>query len=199
MSLTPNDLDVIQVIKQEWPDLGGGSNSGYPYSLPIEPLEDGIEAAALFVVEVGRRNKAVAIWADSGKLRFRDVTNQNTGGQGYTLTELLAGVSGITEGSHPTLRQLIHFINEGPAEGFTSGYREIGDGPFPTYKIWYEDETKVKKIVEKLMTWNGVFKNTNTWKIYDVDGTTVVAQAIDTFDWSLGIFKPKVTRVITEY
>ncbi|HEC72015.1 MAG: hypothetical protein ACTSW7_01165 [Candidatus Thorarchaeota archaeon] len=94
MPLTPDDYDVVQVVKQEWPNLGGKPGPLIPYSLPIEPLEDGIEAGALFVVEVGRRNKNVAIWANQGKMIFKDIENPGVGGIGYTLTQILTAILG---------------------------------------------------------------------------------------------------------
>ena len=91
MPNTPNDFEVVQPLKQEWENLGGGSS--YPYSLPIEPFSDAIETGGLFVVEVGRRNKTVAVWADQGKLKFRDVENQGEGGAGLTLTQIKTGAT----------------------------------------------------------------------------------------------------------
>ncbi len=82
--------------------------------------------------------------------------------------------SGITEAQHQTLRQLIHFIDGGPATGFASGaYREILPlgNPFPTSIIWYENISKLQKIVEKTITYNSsFFPTTINWKIYNEDG-----------------------------
>ena len=192
MPETPDDLDVVQVIKQEWVSLGGGSTS--PYSVPIEPLEDGVEVGAVFLVESGRRNKALAIWSDNGNLRIRDVFNPGTDSKGFTLTELLAGVGGITINSHKALLQLIHFIDEGPAESFTTGATKTVTGTvFPTQELWKRADTT--KLVEKNITWTGVNPTTVEWKMYDTDGIAVLATVTDTVAYS-GVFLTGRVRAI---
>ena len=200
MPETPNDLDVVQVVKQEWPDLGGEPGPLIPYALPIEPLEDGIEIAALFIVEVGRRNKGLAIWSDDGDMRFRDVVNPGTDGKGYTLSELLAGSGGLTEEGHKVLRQLIHWIPDGPGDGFsTSPFKEeTWSGAFKTYEVWWESNSKLKKIFDHSMTWTGVKKTSETWTLYKTDGTSKLIDATDTITYS-GIFPQTRTRVFTVY
>lgn len=108
----------------------------------------------------------------------------------------LRGGGGITEDTHKTLRQLIHFIDNGPAEGFTSGaYRETTGTVFPTAIIWY-DKAGVgkKKIVEKLMTWTGTNPTTIVWKMYDATETLLVT-VTDTISYS-GNFETSRTRAI---
>jgi len=105
---------------------------------------------------------------------------------------------GISEAQHRTLRQLIHFISDGPAEGFASGaYREIlpAADPFPTSIVWWESSDKLKKIVERLITWTGAFPTTDQWKIYDTDGTTVLWIVTDTISYT-GAFETSRTRAI---
>jgi hypothetical protein len=104
--------------------------------------------------------------------------------------------SGLSAADHRTLRQLIHFIDEGPAEGFASGaYRELTGTVFPTAITWYDDNTKVKKLVEKLVTYAGAFPTQIQWKIYDTDGTTVLATVTDAISYS-GPFETSRTRTI---
>lgn len=107
--------------------------------------------------------------------------------------------SGISEAQHRTLRQLIHFIEEGPAEGFASGaYQETlpAADPFPTSFIWWESAAKLKKIVEEAVTYNANKTiATDQWKVYDTDGSTVLATVTDTISYS-GIFETSRTRTI---
>lgn len=111
------------------------------------------------------------------------------------------GGGGITSAQHAALRQLIHLSdNSGPFEQFLSGaYREIlpSSNPFPTSVTWYDDITKVKKIVEKTLTYNpNKTPATITWKVYDTDGTTILATAVDAIVYS-GIFELYRTRSIS--
>jgi hypothetical protein len=109
------------------------------------------------------------------------------------------GGSGLTESQHRTVRQLIHLAEEGgPFEGFPSGvYQEtLPTGPFPTSVIWWTDSGKTDKIVEETITYNANKTiNTDEWKVYDIDGSTVLATVTDTISYS-GVFETSRTRTI---
>ena len=119
----------------------------------------------------------------------------------------VSGDAGVTWGlpfnttQHEQLRQLIHFIDDGPAEGFATGsYNEItpAGSPFPTSCIWYTSSAKTSKIVEENATWNsdGTVA-TDVWKMYATDGSTVIATVTDTYSYTGGNFlTPKRTRTI---
>lgn len=106
----------------------------------------------------------------------------------------------ITAEQHKSLRQLIHLVDGqgGPFEGFTSGaFRETIGGAFPTSVTWYEDFTKVKKIVEKLITYTSTQQiDTVTWRVYDIDGSTVLATVTDAVTYST-FFETSRVRSIT--
>jgi len=106
--------------------------------------------------------------------------------------------TGISETTHKTLRQLIHFIDDGPAEGFATGaYKETTPtGPFPALEVWWESAAKLKKIVQLATTWTGVNITQEQWKVYDVDGSTVLATVTDSISYS-GVFETSRTRTIT--
>lgn len=198
MPETPNGLDIVQVIKQEWTSLGGGEGSDWAYSVPLNAVQDAPEFPAVFFVDVGRRNRAIAIWPDGSNLRFRDITNPGTDGKGYTLTEVLAGIGGLTETGHKVLRQLIHWIPDGPGDGFsTSPYKEIvWSGAFKDSEIWWESSDKLKKLFEHTMTWTGVNKTGEIWTLYKTDGSSPHARATDAITYS-GVFPQTRTRTFT--
>ena len=106
--------------------------------------------------------------------------------------------SGLSEAGHAALRQLIHFIDNGPAEGFSSGaYREIAGGVFYTSVIWYEDSTKAKMLVSKELVRNSnQTPATITWKVYDTDGSSVLATVVDTITYS-GVTETSRERAIS--
>lgn len=107
------------------------------------------------------------------------------------------GGSGLTPAQHEALRQLIHFIDDGPANGFPSGsYKEATPtGPFPTAEIWWESSAKLKKIVSLDTTWTGATITQEVWKVYDTDGSTVLATVTDAISYS-GVFETSRTRTI---
>lgn len=104
---------------------------------------------------------------------------------------------GMSEAQHKVLRQLIHFIDGGPAEGFTSGaYREVTGTVFPSAIIWYDQAgAGKKKIVEKTIGYTGAFPTTVTWKVYDA-AETLLATVSDAITYS-GPFETSRTRTIS--
>jgi hypothetical protein len=109
--------------------------------------------------------------------------------------------TGISEAQHKTLRQLVHLAEEGgPYEGFTSGaYQETlpAANPFPTSIIWWTSAAKTDKIVEETITYNANKTiATDEWKVYDIDGSTVLATVTDTISYS-SVFETSRTRAVT--
>ena len=110
----------------------------------------------------------------SGAFRFKDsvgVYDPRAGG-------------GMTEAQHKLLRHLIHFIDDGPTAGIgTATYRERlpAGSPFPTSIIWYDDDTKANKIVEKTLTYGETKAQISQilWEMYDTDGSTVLVTVTD--------------------
>jgi len=115
------------------------------------------------------------------------------------IKDIADNASGISANTHKSLRQLIHFIDNGPADGFASGaYREIlpVEDPFPTSVIWWESAAKTEKIVEKTYTYNDNKTVSQVqWKMYDTDGSTVLTTVTDSITYS-GIFEVNRTRNI---
>lgn len=117
--------------------------------------------------------------------------------QKIRVVNLPGGGGGISADQHKILRQLIHFIDDGPAEGFTSGaYKEITGTVTPSAIVWYESSSKLKKIVERLVTWSGIVPSVDKWKIYDNSGITVIWTVSDAISYT-GIFETDRTRTIT--
>lgn len=106
--------------------------------------------------------------------------------------------SGLTAPQHAALRQLIHLADtDGPREGWPSGvYQEVLGGLFPTSAIWWTSAAKITKIVEETVTYNANKTiNTDQWKAYAADGTTVLATITDTWTYS-GVNPTSRTRTI---
>ncbi len=97
----------------------------------------------------------------------------------------------LNENQHKSYRSLIHFLNEGPGNGFGTGlYREVvpSGSMFPTRVTWKTSSTG-SKIVEGLVTYNPTRTiNTEQWSMYDSVGTTIIEQIIDTVTYQ-GIFE----------
>lgn len=184
-------MDRVRPLKFESAETGGTEEDAFPTAL--DHNEDYVDVRGITIQNNSSNDETVYISRDaSNNLVFKDPSNNES-----TLTEVLAGTGALTESAHKTLRQLIHFIDNGPAEGFTSGaYREITGTVFPTSIVWYTDSTKTDKIVEKNITWTGINPTTIEWKIYDTDGSSVLATVSDSISYST-VFETNRTRTIT--
>jgi hypothetical protein len=164
------------------------------YEEDFDPNVDAVNARGVYVQDDSSNDTNVVITRDaSGNLTLKDGL---TGP--YTLTQLSTGGGGISEAQHRALRQLIHFIDNGPTNGFASGaFRENlpSANPFVTSVTWWTTSGKTHKIVEKLITYTGVLATTVQWKMYDTDGSTVLATVTDAITYS-GIFESDRTRTI---
>jgi len=189
--------DRVQVTKQESTALGGDDTDAAEWGpTPIEPKEDAIEAAGVYFQDASNRDENVLAWRDGDDFRLKDVNNP----AGKTLTQLAAAGSGVTEAAHKTLLQLIHFLDEGPAKGFTSGAtKTVTGGLFPTLIEWKRQDGTL--LVEKTITRSGggatKMKPTPVvWKLYDTDGTTVLETVSDVITYG-GINETGRVRTIS--
>ena len=176
-------VDRVRPLKFESPDTGGTQTDEFPTSM--DNNEDFIDLRGVAIQDNSSDDEDVLLSRDSsGNMTFQDKVVTAPVSL-HSLTETAGG--GITAAQHQALRQLIHFINDGPAHGFPSGcYREIippGDN-FPTLVTWYESNSALKKIVEVeiVRTGGGASKSKPTpiiWRMYDTDGATVIATVTD--------------------
>jgi hypothetical protein len=105
---------------------------------------------------------------------------------------------GLSAGDHQTLRQLIHFIDEGPGDGFVTGaFKEVlpAASPFPTSVTWYQEAAKTHRLVSKSLSYTGAFPTAISWNVYAPDGFTVVHTVTDSIAYS-GAFELSRTRAI---
>lgn len=187
-------VDRVRARKFESPESGGTQTDEFPTGL--DPNEDYLDVRGITVQNDTSNDETVLVDRDaSDNLTFTDPV---TGSK--TLAELSASSSGISESSHRTLKQLIHFISMGPTLGFVSGaYMETlpAANPFPTQVTWWESSSKLKKIVSLDVTRNAnKSPSVETWKMYGTDGTTTVETVADTITYS-GIFELSRTRAIS--
>jgi hypothetical protein len=181
-------VDRVKPLKLESPDSGGVETDEFPTSLDI--AEDFVDCRGVTIQDDSSDDDLVRVSRDGDDMTFLDKNNTVK-----TLSDLVSGTGGLTVEGHKILRQLIHFIDDGPAEGFTSGaYKETTGTVFPTSEIWWESSSKLKKILEHTVTWTGAVPTTEVWKIYDT-AQTVLATVTDTISYS-GIFETSRTRAI---
>jgi hypothetical protein len=99
----------------------------------------------------------------------------------------LASGGGMSPADHERLRQLIHFVDDGPgASSLLATFRETlpsGD-PFPTSVTWWNSGAKTVKFLEQLITRDAdQFPIQEVWNLYDITGTLVVESLTDTITY----------------
>ena len=110
------------------------------------------------------------------------------------------GGGGITEAQHKILLDLIHFIDNGPGDGFASGAVRTTSptGPFPTNIVWFLDGTLTTKLVEKIIVYTvDKVPATITWNMYDRAGLVIIHTVMDTFIYTNNIFESERIRTIS--
>lgn len=168
-------------------------NAGEEFEEPINPNSDELQVRGIHIQGTTGVDSTVGLGRDgTNHLTLFDAV---TGSK--TLAQLAAGGSGVSEETHKALLQLIHFIDDGPAEGFVTGATKTTSysGAFPTTETWRRADAT--KLVEKVTTYSGAFPATEEWKIYASDGTTVLATITDDPINYSGAFETSRERAIT--
>ena len=188
-------IDRVQPLKLEDTPSGGDETDFFPTA--ADPNEDYLDTRGLTLQDSSSADTDVRVErkSPSGEMQFVDKVVTTP----VTLSDLLAGSGGLTEEEHKALRQLIHFIDDGPAEGFASGaYRETlpaGD-PFPTSEVWWSSSAKLHKILELLITRAANKMPTQEqWKIYSASDS-LLATVTDAITYVNNVFESTRTRTI---
>jgi hypothetical protein len=116
-----------------------------------------------------------------------------------TISQISGGtISGVTRSQHQTIPNLIHYLEEGPGDGFAQAYKKVFGSPFPSAVVWYTDSTMRRMIVEKQIVRNSInMPITITWTVYSTDGVTPVHTVSDSITYSENIFETSRQRTIT--
>lgn len=179
-------VDRVRPLKIEDTGTGGSQNDQFPTT--VNPNEDYLDSRGLTLQTNVSNDGTVRVERVGTDLTFVD------GSGTKTLSSLSAG-SGVTESAHKTLLQLIHFISEGPAEGFVTGATRVTTGTaLPSQILWKRADNT--KLVQKDITYSGAFPATIQWQIFDTDGTTILATVTDTITYS-GAFETSRVRSIS--
>ncbi len=180
-------VDRVRPLKIETPAEGTETDF---FPTEADPDEDYIDTRGLTLQNGGSNDESVILDRNgSGDMVFTDA---NTGPT--TLSQIL------TDLEHRTIRQLIHFIDEGPAEGFVSGAtKTVTGGLFPTLVEWKTQGGLL--IVDKTITRSGGAATTLkptpiVWRMYDTDGTTVLVTVSDAITYS-GVNEVSRVRTIS--
>lgn len=179
-------MDRVQVIKQESSALGGDDADASEWgSNPIEPQEDAVEAAGVYLQDVSNRDETTLLSRAGLDMLFKDGNNPTA----KTLTELLAGAGGLTETTHEALDTLTHDINETSFEEYLYTGTRID-----AVTVWQTD-SKLKKVREQALTYVAGKVSSVVSKQYAVDGSTIVQTLTETYSY-VGNLVDTIDRVL---
>jgi hypothetical protein len=94
------------------------------------------------------------------------------------------GCCGITLQQHKALLDIIHFLDDGPGDGFLSGSAKVTSYPpgipWPSSQIWYVDAGLTGRIFAIFYTRNMLQQATTVvYQMYAADGVTVDVTVTD--------------------
>ncbi len=67
--------DRVQVVKRESAALGGNAAEDLPFDAPIDPQEDALECAGVYLQDASNRDQNIYVDRAGSDLRFRDLNN----------------------------------------------------------------------------------------------------------------------------
>lgn len=82
-------MDRVQVLKRESLAGGGDPADEAPWDSPIEPQEDAIEAAGVYLQDAGNLDETTLLSRSGSNMLFKDGNNPSP----VTLTDLLGGAA----------------------------------------------------------------------------------------------------------
>lgn len=123
--------DRVRPLKMET-SLRGTELDEFPTAL--DPSEDHVEARGMFLQNDTSDDEVVGVSRDaSNNMTFDDTANS------VTLTDLVAGTGGLTEGAHEVLDTLIHNLAEDNHEQITKS-----GGKISNVTSWTDDGETIK-------------------------------------------------------
>lgn len=182
-------LDTVRPLKLECPAEGGSQLDMGPTE--ANPHQDAFLAPAVYFQEptASGVDKVVSVGRSAAQLTLVDATTS------HVLGELVSSTAGQV-GSHNALLDVIHFLTDGPGDGWASAAVSVDSyaGPLLSSTIWYADNTLAKKIVGYSYTYSGPLIATSKVTLYAADGSTIVRTVTDTYTYS-GPLRTQRTRV----
>ena len=173
--------DRTRPLKIETPTEGGSQTDGFPTE--VNPNQDGVDANAYFLQN--------ATSADSKVFVDRDNTDQ-----GMRFTDPLVGTKKLNRlisnaltdtQSHQALLDIIHFLDDGPGDGWPSGAVRVRNNTAPngTGWVWYTSTALTARIIDLTITYaaGSIVPATKVWRLYAANGTTVVRTVTDTLTY----------------
>lgn len=175
-------VDRVRPLKLECPREGGTQLDYGPTE--VDPAQDGVDAAAFFhqaPTTADAKCYTDRDPADSG-WRFTDPVSGTKRG-----ADLVSAKLGAVS-AHQSLADVIHFLEDGPGDGWPTGSVRVrlGTGPSPLGYVWYTSSAQTKRIVDFAYSYaaESFLPSLRVMRMYAVDGVTVTRTVTDAYTWS---------------
>lgn len=165
--------DRVQVLKQESAAGGGNPADDDPFlNSPIDETEDALSAAGLFIQEQGGpADEDAGIWREGGILKAKDT--------GHATINLLDSAAGTNVGGD------VDFLLESAPPEPDTNYVVTRTSGQVSKEEWTRNPGNLLKSID--YTRSGGQVETVVTKVFDADGTTVLAQTTETFTRTGGL------------
>ena len=173
-------VDRVRPLVLEQPATGGSQLDMTPTE--VDPTQDGVDARAFFAQNGTSADSTAYMSRSGGNLTLTDASAGTKNAQ-----DLVSRVQGAVA-YHAGLIDLIHYLDEGPADAYASGcvLKVVRNGPLLTSRTWYTSASQsAPAIVSVAYTYKTgtPLPATKTWVVYTVTGT-VARTLVDTFTWT---------------
>lgn len=181
-------LDAVRALCLENPVTGGTQIALAQREL--DPSQDALTAAGVFLQNASNSasDKTTLVSRSAAGMTFQDINVSRV------LGELVSSTRGASS-AHQSLLDVIHFLNDGPGDGWASGAvcQDNYSGLLLVSSTWYTDATQSKRIVAQSWTYSGLLIATEKTILYAADGVSIVRSVTDTYSYS-GSIRTQRTR-----
>jgi len=108
-------VDRVRPYKAETSATGGTASDDRAYPRVLDPQRDGLDAAGLFMQQVGSADREVCVWREGNLMRFRDLSMPP--GASVTLSQLAEGGGGGTSDPPPPSTPWVSLMDIQPRQG----------------------------------------------------------------------------------
>ena len=148
----------------------------------VSPARDGVDAGAYFLQSPASADSTCYTDRDpaDGARRVTDAV-QGTRRMPDLISRTLAAYN-----PHQGLPDIIHFLDDGPGDGWASGSYKVAtfSGPLPTGWTWYTNSAMTTKILQVVIAYPSasLLPASQTWTVYS--GGVAVRTLVDTFNYT---------------
>lgn len=185
--------DRVRCLKIETVSEGGSSEDVYGGVSEVSVGQDYLDAAGVTLQKLGANAATSDTACRLERIASSDMQFTDPNAGTVQLQTLLTSLTGLA-GSHNAIKDPIHFLHDGPGDGWPSGAfcQKTYTGMLLRQSTWYTTSAMTVPIVSRAYTYNGLLVATETLTLYSASGAAV-RTVVDTYSYS-GIYRISCAR-----